>query len=70
MISKVYIVSCDQCRNKMEVLQVTTIGGAFKAARKLKWRSNAINTVHVCPECQIAVAKKANAKAIEKKVKP
>ena len=32
-----------------------SIGGAFKAAKKLPWRHNANNTKHKCPECMAKI---------------
>ncbi len=62
MISQVYVIACDKCRKNMQILQgAHSVGGAFKAAKKLPWRRNGNNTVHTCPECMakiIADAKK------------
>jgi Ribonuclease G/E len=66
LISKVYIVACDHCRNRMEVLKTSSVSGAFRAVRKLKWKTDKNNAVHICVECQ-AVLKEKKAAA---KVKP
>ena len=65
MISQVYLIACDDCKKNMQILpKAHSIGGAFKAAKKLPWRHNANNTKHKCPEC-IAIVRKPNRKAAE-----
>lgn len=62
MISQVYLIACDDCRVNMQVLQgAHSVGGAFKAAKKLPWRRNSNNTKHTCPECLAKVRKEAKA---------
>jgi hypothetical protein len=50
----------------MEVLKTSSVSGAFRAVRKLKWKTDKNNAVHICVECQ-AVLKEKKAAA---KVKP
>lgn len=56
MISQVYLIACDDCKKNMQILPgAHSIGGAFKAAKKLPWRRNSNNTKHVCPECMAKI---------------
>ena len=52
MIARVYVIACDKCKQRVEILKgVNSIGGAFKAVKKLQWSRAKNNTVHVCPTC-------------------
>lgn len=52
MIARVYVVACDSCKAHIEILKgAESIGGAFKAIKKLPWKRGKNNTVHTCPKC-------------------
>ncbi len=61
MVSMVYVVSCDICKNQMQMLNANSIGMAFKAVKKLpNWTRNGSNSKHTCPDC--VTSAKDNAK--------
>jgi hypothetical protein len=52
MIARPYVVACDKCKSHIEILKgASSIGGAFKAVKKLPWARDHSNTVHTCPKC-------------------
>ena len=44
-------MSCDRCKNKIEILASRCTLHAFLEAEETEWISNDANTKHVCPEC-------------------